>query len=82
MSIRHRNQHKKAPFGQIRGNLRVKIFFKILNAVDLKMLDMFLKYINSYYDISNHPVALDMSEIKLPLRTKMTDYHQGREPLA
>ena len=43
---------------------------------------VFLKYINSYYDISNHPVALDMSEIKLPLRTKMTDYHKGREPLA
>lgn len=37
---------------------------------------------HSYYDISNHPMALDMPEIKLPLRTKMTDYYQGREPLA
>lgn len=55
-----------------------------LNAWNNEMIQrfVFLKYINSYYDISNHPVALDMSEIKLPLRTKMTDYHQGREPLA
>ena len=43
---------------------------------------VFLKHINSYYDIFNHPMGLDMPETKLPLRTKMTDYHQGREPLA
>lgn len=55
-----------------------------LNAWNNEMIQrfVFLKHINSYYDISNHPMALDMYEIKLPLRTKMTDYHQGREPLA